>query len=253
MLHLLISNISQVILLLIGLAFQDRHERSVFPLSPIEILWANLVSSSFLAIGLGLEEASSDVMLRPPHSLKAGVFTKELIVDKFIYGTFMGCLCLVSYVIVAYGVGNGDLGSDCNESFNETCDLAFRARGTAYSILTVLLSIMALEAKHLTRSLFNMNPEEKQGPTSVFYTVTKNKFLFCAVLAGLLTPFPIIYIPVINRTVFRHDQLTWEWGLVVGSLASFVALVEAWKAVKRRRLRSSLARADNKSENSSIA
>lgn len=242
-----------MILLLIGLAFQDRHGRSVFPLSPIEILWANLVSSSFLAIGLGLEEASSDVMTRPPHSLKAGVFTKELIVDKFIYGTFMGVLCLVSYVVVAYGVGNGDLGTDCNESFNETCDLAYRARGTAYSILTVLLSIMALEAKHLTRGLFNMNPEEKSGPWSVFYTVKKNKFLMYAVIAGLLTPFPIIYLPVINRTVFRHDRLSWEWGLVAMSLVSFVALVEAWKAVKRRRMRGRMAREDSKSENSSIA
>src|ERR1700761_6523931 len=52
LLHLLISNISQVILLLVGLAFQDRHGVSVFPLSPIEILWANLITSSFLAIGL---------------------------------------------------------------------------------------------------------------------------------------------------------------------------------------------------------
>lgn len=243
-----------MILLLIGLAFQDREDRSVFPLSPIEILWANLVSSSFLAIGLGLEEASSDVMTRPPHSMKAGVFTKELIVDKFIYGTFMGGLCLASYVVVAYGVGNGDLGDDCNESFNETCDLAYRARGTAYSILTVLLSIMALEAKHLTRGLFNMNPEEKKGAFSVFYTVTKNKFLFYAVLAGLLTPFPIIYIPVINRSVFRHDQLTWEWGLVAGSLICFVALVESWKAVKRSRISKGAAnRSGSKSENSSIA
>lgn len=182
-----------------------------------------------------MEEASADVMTRPPHSLKAGVFTRELIVDKMIYGTFMGCLCLVSYVIVAYGVGNGDLGRDCNESYNSTCDLPYRARGTAYAVLTVLLSVMAWEAKHLRRSLFNMNPEDHgHGLTSVFHTVTKNRFLFWAVMAGLLTPFPIIYIPVINREVFRHDQLSWEWGLVGGSLVLFVALVEAWKACKRR-------------------
>lgn len=134
---------------------------SVFPLSPIEILWANLITSSFLAIGLGLEEASADVMHRKPRSLKAGVFTSELIIDKFIYGTFMGCLCLASYAIVVFGVGDGDLGVDCNENHNQSCehciistryqslltfegDLAYRARGTVYSILTVLLSTMVL-------------------------------------------------------------------------------------------------------------
>ncbi|KAK5676447.1 hypothetical protein LTS10_010747 [Elasticomyces elasticus] len=239
LLHLLISNISQVILLLVGLAFQDRDGISVFPLSPIEILWANLVTSSFLAIGLGLEEASADVMLRPPHSLKTGVFTKELIVDKFIYGTFMGCLCLVSYVIVVFGIGNGDLGHDCNENFNASCDLAYRARGTAYAILTVLLSVMALEAKHLTHSLFNLNPGSESGDlVNKLRMITRNRFLFLAALVGIVTPFPIIYIPVINRVVFRHDHLGGpEWGLVFASLFCFVALVEAWKAVKRRGLR----------------
>lgn len=183
-----------------------------------------------------MEEASPDVMLRPPHSLKAGVFTRELITDKMIYGTFMGMLCLISYVIVAFGVGNGDLGSDCNEHYNSTCDLPYRARGTAYAVLTVLLSVMAWEAKHLRRSLFNMNPEDRTPGkgSGFFYTITKNRFLFWAVMVGVLTPFPIIYIPVINREVFRHDALTWEWALVAGSLVLFIGAVESWKAVKRR-------------------
>ena len=59
--HLLISNIAQVILLLVALAFKDASGNSVFPLSPLEILWANLVTSSFLALGLGLEEAQPDI------------------------------------------------------------------------------------------------------------------------------------------------------------------------------------------------
>jgi Na+-exporting ATPase len=203
----------------------------------LEILFANLISSSFLAIGLGLESASSDVMTRPPHSLRAGVFTKELIIDKFIYGTCMGSLCLISFVIVVYGAGNGDLGDDCNHSYNPTCDLPFRARATAYSILTVLLSIMAWEAKHLTRSLFNMYPEEDPGTFSIINTLLKNRFLFWAVIAGVCTPFPIVYIPVINKVVFRHMPLTWEWGLVLGSVICFVSLVESWKAIKRRMLK----------------
>lgn len=234
LLHLLISNIAQVILLIVGLAFRDRDGTSVFPLSPLEILFANLVSSSFLAIGLGLEDASSDVMTRPPHSLKAGVFTLELIVDKFVYGICMGTLCLVSFVIVAYGVGDGDLGADCNHNYNSSCDLPYRARGTAYAILTVLLSVMAWEAKHLDLSLFNMYPNERTGPFSFFHAVRKNKFLFWAVVVGLLTPFPIIYIPVINKVVFRHLPLSWEWGLVGGSVILFIAAVESWKAGKRR-------------------
>lgn len=62
LLHLLTSNLAQIILLLVGLVFKDTSGQSIFPLSPLEILWANLVTSSPLALGLGLEEAQLDIL-----------------------------------------------------------------------------------------------------------------------------------------------------------------------------------------------
>src|SRR5947207_12261974 len=152
--HLLISNISQVILLLIALAFKDGNGNSVFPLSPLEILWVNLITSSFLALGLGLEEAQPDIMLRPPHDLRVGVFTRELITDKMIYGTFMGSLCLLAFVTVAYGAGSSNLGANCNQDWNDTCGVVFRARATTYATISFLLLVTAWEVKHFSRSLF---------------------------------------------------------------------------------------------------
>jgi P-type Na+/K+ transporter len=234
--HLLISNIAQVILLLIGLAFKDNDNHSVFPLSPIEILWVNLITSSFLAIGLGLEESQTDSMYRPPHSLEIGVFTKELIVDKFIYGFFMGSLCLASFSIVAYaGPGGGNLGSGCNEDWNASCGLVFRARATTYATITLLLLVTAWEVKHFSRSLFNMYPEAGTlSGLSVFPTVWRNRFLFWAVTAGFCIMFPIIYLPVINRQVFKHNPIGWEWGVSFACVAVYITAIESWKAVKRR-------------------
>ncbi|KAL2150373.1 hypothetical protein VTH82DRAFT_6936 [Thermothelomyces myriococcoides] len=262
LLHLLVSNIAQVFLLLIGLAFKDKDGVSVFPLSPLEILWANLVTSSFLALGLGIEEAQPDIMQRPPHDLSVGVFTRELIVDKFIYGTAMGALCLAAFTSVAYSNGPGSggvgLGHDCNESYSDVCRVAFRARGTTFATLTFLLLVTAWQAKHFTRSLFAMYPEEEKteennennngtgqhrrrrrrrsgtGPTSVFRTVWRNKFLFGAVTAGFVIVFPVIYLPAVNRIVFKHDAITWEWGVVAACLVVYMAIVESWKAIKRR-------------------
>lgn len=206
----------------------------MFPLSPIEILWANLVTSSFLALGLGLEEAQADVMHHPPHDLQVGVFTRELIVDKFVYGTAMGVLCLASFASVAFGVsGPEGLGDDCNAGFNETCGVVFRARATTYATLTFLLLVTAWEAKHFTRSLFNMHPEMYHGPLSVFKTVWRNKFLFWAAMSGFVITFPVVYIPFVNHVIFKHSAIGWEWGLVAGSLVVYVAIVETWKATKR--------------------
>jgi magnesium-transporting ATPase (P-type) len=119
LLHLLTSNLAQVILLLIGLAFKDKEGVSVFPLSPLEILWANLVTSSPLALGLGLEEAQPDILQRPPRSLRSGVFTVDLVRDQLMYGTFMGSLCLAAFMLVTYaasGKGFHDLAPGCNEA-----------------------------------------------------------------------------------------------------------------------------------------
>lgn len=237
LLHLLVSNIAQVFLLLIGLAFKDAQGLSVFPLSPIEILWANLITSSFLALGLGLEEAQPDIMLRKPHSLRVGVFTKEIIMDKMAYGTFMGALCIAAFVSVTYTPTPDPLrlGSNCNSGYNPTCEVVFRARATTYSVLSFLLLFTAWEVKHFTRSLFNMYPERWTGPLSVFKTVyTSNRFLFGAVVAGFVITFPVVYLPVINHAVFKHTAITWEWGVVFACVVVYIALIEIWKAGKRR-------------------
>jgi magnesium-transporting ATPase (P-type) len=76
-LHLLCSNVGEVILLIIGLAFRDDDDVSVFPLAPLQILWINMITSSFPAMGLGMEKAMPDVMSRKPHDAKK-VYTHSL-------------------------------------------------------------------------------------------------------------------------------------------------------------------------------
>ncbi|KAK0757357.1 hypothetical protein N5P37_010078 [Trichoderma harzianum] len=238
LLHLLTSNLAQVILLLIGLAFKDEDKIAVFPLSPLEILWANLVTSSPLALGLGLEEAQPDILQRPPRNLRSGVFTLDLIRDQFVYGTCMGSLCLAAFMLVAYassGRGFHDLPIDCNENGHghDGCGLVFRARAATFATLSFLLLITAWEVKHFHRSLFNMD-ERWKGPLSVFKTIYHNRFLFWSVVAGFIITFPVIYIPYVNKVVFKHQALTWEWGVVFGCVAVYIVLIEAWKAIKRR-------------------
>ncbi|KAL8893711.1 MAG: hypothetical protein Q9192_005001, partial [Flavoplaca navasiana] len=127
-LHLLTSNVAEVILLIVGLGFQDEASFSVFPLSPLQILWINMLTSSFPAFGLGREKASYDIMRRAPHKSKHGVFTGQVIVDMIVYGIIMGTCTLLTFVIIVYGPGGGDLGIDCNRYYSETCNTVFRAR-----------------------------------------------------------------------------------------------------------------------------
>lgn len=72
---------AQAIVLLVGLAFKDSTDLSIFPLSPVEILWVIMITSSLPAMGLGMEPPAPDVMSRPPHNVKVGIFTLEVFID----------------------------------------------------------------------------------------------------------------------------------------------------------------------------
>ncbi|KAI5809046.1 potassium/sodium efflux P-type ATPase [Peziza echinospora] len=233
-LHLLVSNVGEVILLIIGLAFQDSKGFSVFPLSPLEILWINMITSSFPAFGLGLENATSDIMRREPHDNKKGVFTTQILVDMIVYGFLMGTLTLSTFVIIVYGVGNGDLGNNCNAKHSASCDTVFRARGAVFAELTWLILISAWEFKSIRRSMFRLDPYQTEHKFPFFTDIYANKFLFWSVVIGALSVFPVVYIPGLNTNVFKHKGITWEWALAVGAVPVFVLGVELWKFVKRR-------------------
>lgn len=68
-LHLLAQNIAQACVLLIGLAFKDGSGFSVFPVSPVEVMWIIMITSSLPDMGLGFEIAAPDILSRPPQSV----------------------------------------------------------------------------------------------------------------------------------------------------------------------------------------
>jgi potassium/sodium efflux P-type ATPase len=232
-LHLLSSNVGEVILLIAGLGFQDESGFSVFPISPLEILWINMVTSSFPAFGLGREKASPEVMRKPPHDKRRGVFTNQILVDMLVYGLLMGICTLMTFVIVVYGMYDGQLGHDCNRIYSESCIPVFRARAAVFAELTWLILLSAWEFKDIRRSMFRLDPDSK-SKFPLFKDLYNNRFLFWAVFIGLLSVFPTVYIPYLNRDVFKHTSISWEWGVVIGMTIIYVFGIEAWKWTKRR-------------------
>ncbi|PHH82168.1 hypothetical protein CDD82_6790 [Ophiocordyceps australis] len=208
-LHLLTSNVGEVILLIAGLGFIDDAGFSVFPVSPLQIIWINMVTSSFPAFGLGREPVSNDVMRKPPHDKRRGIFTLQIIVDMVVYGILMGACTMCTFVIIIYGANHGDLGADCNTHYSSACTAVFRARAATFAELTWLILISAWEFKSLRRSLLRLNPEA-DGRFSLFGDVYANRFLF-----------------------WSHTGITWEWALCFGFTIVFVMGIEAWKLIKR--------------------
>lgn len=179
-LHLLAGNIAQALFLLIGLVFQDEDGISVFPLSPVEVLWVIMITSSFPAMGLGVEAAAPDIMERPPVDPKAGVFTWEVIVDMLVYGFWIAGVCIFSFVVVVYkdGTGKDVLGKNCNNKYTDVCEHVFRGRSASFLTMTWCLLLLAWEVIDMRRSLFRMHPETDTPYTQVFRDLWSNQFCF---------------------------------------------------------------------------
>ena len=231
-LHLLTSNVGEVILLVCGLAFVDDTGFSVFPVSPLQIIWINMATSSFPAFGLGREQGAQDIMRKPPQDKKRGVFTNQIIVDMIVYGIIMGACTMCTFVIIIYGANGGNLGEECNQRYSEACIPVFKARAATFAELTWLILISAWEFKSLRRSVFRLNPDD-DSRFPVFKDIYANRFLFWSVILGGLSVFPVVYIPVLNHKFFKHTGITWEWALSVGFTIVFVAGIELWKLTKR--------------------
>lgn len=232
-LQLLAENVAQAIYLMVGLVFIDDSGFSVFPLSPVEVLWILVVTSCFPAMGLGQEKAMDGILEQPP---SRKVFTRELVIDMIAYGLMMATSCMVCFVIVVYGVGNGDLGYDCNSTSSnaEVCNLVFRGRSASFATMTWCALILAWECIHPVNSLFYMRQDtDNSWLKQTAIDLWSNQFLFWSVIGGLVTVFPVVYIPVINTKVFLHAPISYEWGLAVAFSLLYLLGCETWKWARR--------------------
>jgi len=223
LLYLLSGNVGELVVLLIGLAFRDEDNHSVFPLSPVAALWINTLTAGPPAMALGLEPASPDSMRLPPDDYRT-IFTREFDIDLFFYGFLMGAQALANFCIVMYGYFPGDFGHDCNEKDLPVCDPVFRARATCMATLQIVMLLHAFQCKHATMSAFKMN-------------YMGNKVLLWCVLVLVFSTFPVIYIPVINNKVFLIGALKWEWGIVAAQIIVYAVMSEGYKWLKRVWLR----------------
>lgn len=221
--HLLAGNVAEVLALIVGLVFRDSLGYSIFPMSPIQILWLNLFTSSPIALALGQEKADPSIMLHPPRSAKDRILSnKEILFDTFLYGLVMGAMSLGTFVGVLYAFGGPSTVGDCNHGFtDDTCIAAFRARGAAFALLTFNFLVLGLECRDSRRSIFRMK-------------LMGNRTLVFISLATVIGTILTIYLPFINTNVFMQYPLSWEWAIIAPAQLVLLAVIELYKLWKRK-------------------
>lgn len=59
-------------------------------LRPMHLLWINLITDTFPALALGMEEGEPDLMKRQPRDDKEGIFAGGVGINVVLQGAFIG-------------------------------------------------------------------------------------------------------------------------------------------------------------------
>ncbi|HOL00932.1 MAG TPA: HAD-IC family P-type ATPase, partial [Paludibacteraceae bacterium] len=92
--YLLSSNVGEVLLILIASLLNLGN-----PLTPILILWINLVTDSLPALALSMDPPEKDIMTRKPRNPKKGFFSKGMVWRIIYQGITLGLISLAAYLI----------------------------------------------------------------------------------------------------------------------------------------------------------
>ena len=201
---LLSCNIGEILLVFVSILLGWE-----VPLLPIQLLWLNLVTDSFPAMALGVENAEPGIMKQPPRNTKEAILDKEMLGGIVFQAIAISLASLMSYywAIRMYGTGSG----------------LIHARSVVFTTLILAELLRAFSSRSQVYTLFKIG----------FFS---NIRMIQAVLASFLLTAAVLYIPSLNE-VFDVVPLTLrDWQLITAF--SFIPLLvgELYKDLFKQKL-----------------
>ncbi len=196
--YLLSCNFAEVMTIFIGVMLG-----LPVPLLALQILWINIVTDEFPAIGLAVEPAHSDLMKRKPRNPAEPILTRGL----FIYTLGISAVIFV-----------GTLGLYAL-SLEEGVPIE-GARTTVFAALVIFEIYNAYNSRSLRDSVFTMDPRT-------------NKKLIAGLAASTAGLLAAIYLPFMQKLFDTSPLGAESWAAIV--LAASVVVVVA-EIFKRREL-----------------
>ena len=202
---LLSSNLAEVVAVFIATIFGFKLLR------PMHLLWINLITDTFPALALGMEEGESDIMNRKPRNPDEGVFAGGLGFNVAVQGLFIGITTLLSYFLGHMIENNG--------VWEWTMPNGLSEHGMTMAFLTLSLteSFHSFNARSLNRSIFTVKKQ--------------NKFLWGAFIFSILLTLCVVLIPGI-RDVFEFSAISLpEFGVAIGLAVLVIPFAEISKLI----------------------
>ncbi|MBO4359107.1 MAG: cation-translocating P-type ATPase, partial [Erysipelotrichaceae bacterium] len=191
-------------------------------LTPVHLLWINMVTDSLPGLALGMEKAEGDVMQRKPRNSSDGIFANGAGVDMVWQGIYLSIIELAAYFIGLY-LEKGTLkgffgGADCMNAI-------------AMAFLTVNFAeiFCAINMRSQTKSIFSKNMIKNF-----------NWWLLGAVIVTMIITLAAIYVPGLSN-VFGIEPGTFqlkELLICLGLAMTTFPVFELGKSIRRKALKS---------------
>ncbi len=177
------------------------------PLTPVQLLWINLVTDGLPALALGVEPASKDIMEEPPHAPDEGVLARGTGTYILWIGLLLGAVCVVTQYLAEKG-GLGGADSRVWQTMVFTT-LGLSQMGNALAVRSDRMTLLQLG-------------------------IFSNRLLIGAVLLTFLLQMAVVYVPFL-QDIFNTASLSLEHLLICLGLSAIVfVVVEASKIVRAR-------------------
>ncbi len=200
---LLSANIAEVLCLFIASVILD-----VQLLTPVMILWVNLVTDSFPALSLGVEKAEGDVMNRKPRKSGGSLFGGKMGVDILVQGIMQTALIMITFCIGNYAL----------------------ADGVTNHAVPMTMAFVCLCFTQLFHS-FNLR---SQSYSVLNRDILSNKYLDGSFVLGVVLTLAVVLIPGVNTAFGMASLNLIEWAISVGVALAIIPLVELQKFIEKR-------------------
>ncbi|NWG06699.1 MAG: cation-translocating P-type ATPase [Chloroflexi bacterium] len=171
------------------------------PLLPLQLLWLNLLTDGLLGLGMGVENAESDTMKRPPYSPKEGVFSRGAGVQVIWVGVVIGALAL-------------GLGAWYYFTGRE------QWQTMVFTFLAFAQVFQAVASRSARDSIFKMG-------------LTGNRLLAGMVLAVIVLQLVVIYVPVMSSFFGVVPLNGIDLLIAIGTGALVLVVMEIEKLLKK--------------------
>ena len=215
-------------------------------LSPVQLLWVNLVTDGPPATALGFNPPEPDIMARPPRARDEGLITPFVFFRYVVIGLYVGVATVGIFVYwyvldrapdahplvsLAQLMGHGkcrawtEFSLDGWGGFAHPCDYFEKGKVVASTLsLTVLVTI----------EMFNALNALSEDCSLLVVPPHRNLYLVAAILASFVAHFAILYIPPLAK-VFSVAPLTLhDWKLVLAFSFPVILIDEVLKCVGRQ-------------------